>query len=75
MMMQLLELLQLPLGLWRSTNAGAAAGQAAFAPQTACLMASLGPESDAGPVPDASQYGKPRKGFLSATKLPLHHSI
>ncbi|KAK9844686.1 hypothetical protein WJX74_005496 [Apatococcus lobatus] len=59
MMMELLELLQLPVGLWRSSNFGSSASQDHFQYQTACLMASLGELSGFDSLRDGSQYGSP----------------
>ena len=58
LLLELLELLQLPLGLWRSTNESKSALQDRFEHHTASLMGNLDKATDAGLFPHALQHGE-----------------
>ena len=58
LLLELLELLQLPLGLWRSTNESNTASQDCFEQRTASLMENLGKAANAGLFPNAIQCGE-----------------
>ena len=64
LMLQLLELLQLPLGLWRSSNSTPAC-QDSFDPHTACLLSDLRAGLDPVAFMDAVHHGN------KARKTPL----
>ncbi len=58
MMLELLELLQLPLGLWRSSNFTAPFHDK-FDSQTACLLSNLAADTDPVALLNAAQHGTP----------------